>query len=94
MLHVCYVLVCLVGKYGSNCENNCTCSDNAQDGCEKNSGNCTCVLGKTGENCKEGKQCYIEYSIIRRNTNDREIYRDFVLKAKWKDFLNEVSEVC
>jgi hypothetical protein len=35
MLHVCYVLVCLVGKYGSNCENNCTCPDNAQDGCEK-----------------------------------------------------------
>jgi hypothetical protein len=94
MLHVCYVLGCPVGKYGSNCENNCTCPDNAQDGCEKNSGNCTCILGKTGENCKEGKQCYIEYPIIRRNTNDREIYRDFVLKAKWKDFLNEVSEVC
>ena len=55
MLHVCYVLGCPVGKYGSNCENNCTCPNNAQDGCEKNSGNCTCVLGKTGENCKEGK---------------------------------------
>jgi hypothetical protein len=51
-------------------------------------------LGKTGENCKEGKQYYIEYPIIRRNTNDREIYRDFLIKAKWKDFLNEVSEVC
>jgi hypothetical protein len=53
-----------------NCENNCTCPDNAKDGCEKNSGNCTCILGKTGENCNESKQCYIEYPIIRRNTND------------------------
>lgn len=44
---------CLVGMYGSNCENNCTCPDNAEAGCEKNSGNCTCIPGKTGENCKE-----------------------------------------
>lgn len=71
-LHVCYVLGCPLGMYGSNCDSNCTCPDNAQVDCEKNSGNCTCIPGKMGENCTEGKQCYIEYPIIRRNTNDRE----------------------
>ena len=55
-IHVCYVLGCYVGMYGSNCENNCTCPDNAEAGCEKNSGNCTCIPGKTGENCMEGKE--------------------------------------
>jgi hypothetical protein len=65
-------------SYGSYIYNQCKQCLIPKVVSSKNSGNCTCIIGKTGENCNESKQCYIEYPIIRRNTNDRDIYRDFV----------------
>lgn len=64
-----FFLDCDSGKYGLNCESNCSCNAQNTQSCNNVDGSCTCKTGWKGATCTDNIDECLNSSICPLNSN-------------------------